>query len=176
MLFRPQGIQIVITPLNLLCSQNSSELRRLGINTIALCRKTATPKNIEVEVTQYSSRNISQNISYPQDIELLKYRIIIVNPEVAFKVGGSFKPWIPRARLRTNRHQVKQVKLVRVSETTIFRSMLSKARLGRPNGDGLQRLPPGLHYLHVFGASRSIELRATLPPHVTKHYWRLYMI
>ena len=48
LLFRPQGIQIVITPLNLLGSQNSSELQRLGINAIALCGKTATSKNFEV--------------------------------------------------------------------------------------------------------------------------------
>ncbi|KAI1781685.1 P-loop containing nucleoside triphosphate hydrolase protein, partial [Ganoderma leucocontextum] len=72
LLFRPQGIQIVITPLNLLGSQNTGELQWLGINAIALCGKTATPKNFE-------------------DIELFKYRVIAVNPEVTFKVGGGFQ-------------------------------------------------------------------------------------
>ena len=48
LLFRPDGIQIIITPLNLLGSQNSRELQRLGINAIALCGKTATPRNFEV--------------------------------------------------------------------------------------------------------------------------------
>lgn len=49
LLFRPQGIQVVITPLNVLGGQNAKELARLGISAITICAKTATKKNFQVE-------------------------------------------------------------------------------------------------------------------------------
>ena len=48
LLFRPEGIQIVITPLNLLGSQNAADLEKVGIRGIALSGKTATCENFEV--------------------------------------------------------------------------------------------------------------------------------
>ena len=48
LLFRPEGIQIVITPLNLLGSQNAADLEKVGIRGIALSGKTATRENFEV--------------------------------------------------------------------------------------------------------------------------------
>ncbi|KAI1784996.1 P-loop containing nucleoside triphosphate hydrolase protein [Ganoderma leucocontextum] len=72
LLFRPEGIQVVITPLNLLGSQNTADLEKVGIRGIALSGKTATRQNLEA-------------------IELLQYRVIVVNPEVAFRVGGGFQ-------------------------------------------------------------------------------------
>ncbi|PIL23292.1 transporter [Ganoderma sinense ZZ0214-1] len=72
LLFRPEGIQVVITPLNLLGSQNAAELQKVGITGIALSGKTATRENFEA-------------------IELLRYRVVVVNPEVTFQVGGRFQ-------------------------------------------------------------------------------------
>ena len=51
LLFRPEGIQIVITPLNLLGSQNTTELEKFGIRGIALSGKTATRRNFEVPLS-----------------------------------------------------------------------------------------------------------------------------
>ncbi|KAI0674174.1 P-loop containing nucleoside triphosphate hydrolase protein [Trametes maxima] len=75
LLFREDGIQVVITPLNILGNQNTMQLERLGIRAIAISAQTATAKNF-------------------QDIGLLKYRVVVVNPEEAFKLKGGFaKLW-----------------------------------------------------------------------------------
>ncbi len=50
LLFRPDGIQVVITPLNVLGSQNSQQLERLGISAVAMRGETATSKNFQVSV------------------------------------------------------------------------------------------------------------------------------
>ncbi|KAJ3492163.1 hypothetical protein NLI96_g179 [Meripilus lineatus] len=71
LLFRDGGIQVVITPLNILGEQNRRQLQRLGISAIAINGDTATPENL-------------------QEIMDLKHRVVVVNPEIAFKDGGSF--------------------------------------------------------------------------------------
>ncbi|CDO74559.1 hypothetical protein BN946_scf184632.g16 [Trametes cinnabarina] len=71
LLFRPDGIQIIITPLNILGEQNTAQLQRLGIRAIAISAKTATAKNFA-------------------DIGQFNYRVIVVNPEEAFKRKGGF--------------------------------------------------------------------------------------
>lgn len=48
LLFRPNGIQIIITPLNVLGVQNTKQLADLGIRAIAISAKTATAKNFQV--------------------------------------------------------------------------------------------------------------------------------
>jgi len=48
LLFHPQGIQIVVTPLNILGTQNVENLRQLGIHAIALNGETATTENFKV--------------------------------------------------------------------------------------------------------------------------------
>ncbi len=48
LLFRPQGIQIVVTPLNILGTQNEQQLGRVGISAINITGETATYKNIQV--------------------------------------------------------------------------------------------------------------------------------
>ena len=50
LLFRPDGIQIIITPLNILRKQNVDTLTGLGISRIALHAKTATAKNFKVRM------------------------------------------------------------------------------------------------------------------------------
>jgi superfamily II DNA helicase RecQ len=48
LLFRPDGIQIIITPLNILRKQNVDTLTTLGVSRIALHVETATTKNFKV--------------------------------------------------------------------------------------------------------------------------------
>ncbi|KAH8087851.1 hypothetical protein BXZ70DRAFT_906862 [Cristinia sonorae] len=47
LLFRIEGIVVVITPLNLLGTQNKSQLEALGISAIALSSATATAQNFQ---------------------------------------------------------------------------------------------------------------------------------
>lgn len=49
LLFRPDGIQVVITPLNVLGTQNSRQLERLGISAVAIRGETATTRNFQVK-------------------------------------------------------------------------------------------------------------------------------
>lgn len=48
LLFSPTGIQVVITPLNLLGGQNEAELRALKVNAIAINGKNVTHQKIQV--------------------------------------------------------------------------------------------------------------------------------
>ncbi|THH32931.1 hypothetical protein EUX98_g1232 [Antrodiella citrinella] len=70
-LFNP-GIQIVITPLNVLGAQNTKQLERIGVRAIAISAETATEKNF-------------------QDIKDGKYRVVTTNPEEALKKKGRFE-------------------------------------------------------------------------------------
>ena len=45
LVFRPQGIQLIITPLNILGEQNKTILDRLGIETIFISATTVTKYN-----------------------------------------------------------------------------------------------------------------------------------
>ncbi|KAI0641185.1 P-loop containing nucleoside triphosphate hydrolase protein [Trametes meyenii] len=71
LLFRPEGIQVVITPLNILGNQNQKQLERLGITAVAMSGETATPANFKA-------------------IENLEHRVIIVSLELAFQPNGAF--------------------------------------------------------------------------------------
>ncbi|KAF9222169.1 hypothetical protein BS17DRAFT_709341 [Gyrodon lividus] len=48
LLFRPDGIQIVVKPLNLLGKQNVTSLAKAGMPVIAINSETATPVNFQV--------------------------------------------------------------------------------------------------------------------------------
>ncbi|KAI0337895.1 P-loop containing nucleoside triphosphate hydrolase protein, partial [Trametopsis cervina] len=72
MLFRPRGIQIIVTALNLLGDQNVDQLHRAGIKAISINSKSATAQNF-------------------RDIEDGLYRAIIVSPEQLMKQGGGFE-------------------------------------------------------------------------------------
>ncbi|KAH9911255.1 P-loop containing nucleoside triphosphate hydrolase protein [Fomitopsis serialis] len=72
LLFRADGIQIVVTPLNILGTQNEQELAKFGVRAIAVRAETATPKVF-------------------REIREGKYRAIVVNPEELMKVGGGFE-------------------------------------------------------------------------------------
>ena len=52
LLFRPHGVQVIITPLNLLGAQNKDELGRWKIDAVALSRETATLENFKVRAAQ----------------------------------------------------------------------------------------------------------------------------
>ena len=52
LLFRPGGIQIIITPLNILGKQNVDTLATLGISGIALSAENATAQNFKVRMTR----------------------------------------------------------------------------------------------------------------------------
>ncbi|KAH9929411.1 P-loop containing nucleoside triphosphate hydrolase protein [Fomitopsis serialis] len=72
LLFRADGIQIVVTPLNILGTQNEQELAKFGVRAIAVRAETATPKVF-------------------REIREGKYRAIVVSPEELMKVGGGFE-------------------------------------------------------------------------------------
>ena len=54
LLFRPQGIQIIATPLNILGEQNSTLLDRLGIEGIFISAVTVTEHNFQVSFHCFS--------------------------------------------------------------------------------------------------------------------------
>ncbi|KAI0681881.1 P-loop containing nucleoside triphosphate hydrolase protein [Cytidiella melzeri] len=72
LLFSPTGIQVVITPLNILGTQNEAKLAARGIKAISINGKNVNYKNI-------------------QDIKDTKYRVVIVNPEIALGAGSAFE-------------------------------------------------------------------------------------
>ncbi|KAI6142460.1 P-loop containing nucleoside triphosphate hydrolase protein, partial [Pisolithus tinctorius] len=72
LLFRSQGVQIVIAPLNILGTQNVHSLQKFRIPAIALTGETATHENFKA-------------------IEEGQYRVIMTNPETLMKEGGGFE-------------------------------------------------------------------------------------
>ncbi|KIL61089.1 hypothetical protein M378DRAFT_1059936, partial [Amanita muscaria Koide BX008] len=72
LLFRPQGILLVITPLNILGKQNVETLEKAGIHGIFVSRGTA-------------SEQIFRAISS------FRYRVIVVNPEELMRDKGGFE-------------------------------------------------------------------------------------
>ena len=60
LLFRKDGIQIVVTPLNILGAQNEAELAKANIHTVAVRADTATPRLFRVS---HLNAPTSQNIS-----------------------------------------------------------------------------------------------------------------
>jgi ATP-dependent DNA helicase RecQ len=48
LLFVPDGIQIVVTPLNILGKQNVDSLAKVGISAITITAETATAENFQV--------------------------------------------------------------------------------------------------------------------------------
>ncbi|KAJ7710454.1 P-loop containing nucleoside triphosphate hydrolase protein [Mycena rosella] len=72
LLFRPNGIQLVISPLNILGQQNVAQLAAMKINGITITAETAIPKNF-------------------QDIEDGKYSVIVRNVETLMQQDGGFE-------------------------------------------------------------------------------------
>jgi superfamily II DNA/RNA helicase len=50
LLFRSDGIQIVVTPLNILGQQNIDTLAKVGVKGIFISAKTATKRNFDVSI------------------------------------------------------------------------------------------------------------------------------
>ncbi|KAJ7767609.1 P-loop containing nucleoside triphosphate hydrolase protein [Mycena metata] len=72
LLFRPQGIQLVISPLNILGQQNVAQLAAMKINGITITAETATYKNF-------------------QTIEDGKYSVVVTNVETLMQQDGGFE-------------------------------------------------------------------------------------
>ncbi|KAF8192846.1 P-loop containing nucleoside triphosphate hydrolase protein [Mycena galopus ATCC 62051] len=72
LLFVPEGIQIVVTPLNILGKQNVDSLAKAGISAITITGETATPENF-------------------QAIAEGRHRAIVTNIETLMKPGGGFQ-------------------------------------------------------------------------------------
>ncbi|KAI0038956.1 P-loop containing nucleoside triphosphate hydrolase protein, partial [Auriscalpium vulgare] len=72
LLFKADGIQIVVSPLNILGRQNVEQLERQGIRAISLNAQTATYENYKA-------------------IEDGHYRAVVVSPEEFMKDGGEFE-------------------------------------------------------------------------------------
>ena len=58
LLFRPNGIQLVVTPLNLLGTQNECDLGVLGMRAVAVRAETATPQVFRVSEISWSDISI----------------------------------------------------------------------------------------------------------------------
>ncbi|KAI0743682.1 P-loop containing nucleoside triphosphate hydrolase protein [Daedaleopsis nitida] len=65
LLFRPNGVQFIITPLNILGTKNQQELAEYGIEVITISGETATPEKFKVA---------SQ----------LKHGVVVLSPKIAF--------------------------------------------------------------------------------------------
>ncbi|KAI5999082.1 P-loop containing nucleoside triphosphate hydrolase protein, partial [Pisolithus albus] len=72
LLFRPDGVQIVVTPLNLLGQQNVTSLAKAGIQVISISSETATPENF-------------------QAIGAFQYRVIVISPKQIMRPEGGFE-------------------------------------------------------------------------------------
>ncbi|KAF8214390.1 P-loop containing nucleoside triphosphate hydrolase protein, partial [Mycena galopus ATCC 62051] len=72
LLFRPHGIQLVISPLNILGQQNVAQLAAMKINGITITAETATRQNF-------------------QDIEDGKYSVVVTNVETLMQSDGGFE-------------------------------------------------------------------------------------
>ena len=53
LLFRPQGIQVIVTPLNILGEQNTTTLAKLNVKAIFISAKTATEQNFHVRTCYF---------------------------------------------------------------------------------------------------------------------------
>ncbi|KIK32303.1 hypothetical protein CY34DRAFT_27239 [Suillus luteus UH-Slu-Lm8-n1] len=78
LLFSDGGIQIIVTPLNMLGKQNAASLAKAGIHRISIDSETATPANFLA-------------------IAMLKYRAIAISPEQIMKPDGSFEKLLKNA-------------------------------------------------------------------------------
>lgn len=58
LLFRKQGIQLIVTALNILGKQNVEQLKLLNISGIAISAETATLENFKVSKTYFSRRRL----------------------------------------------------------------------------------------------------------------------
>ncbi|KAI0632073.1 P-loop containing nucleoside triphosphate hydrolase protein [Trametes polyzona] len=83
LLFRPQGVQMIITPLNLLGTQNQLQLQNLGIAVAVISGDTACPANF-------------------QAAGAMAHGVVILNPETAFKNKLSYQ-WLWRNSSFTSR-------------------------------------------------------------------------
>lgn len=94
LLFWPSGVQIIITPLNVLGSQNHQQLERVGIPAIAIQGETASAQNFQVtdDIASLCRPVLTTPLLCPQDIADLKYRVVVASPELAVKPspGHSF--------------------------------------------------------------------------------------
>ncbi|KAL4260460.1 hypothetical protein AB1N83_009629 [Pleurotus pulmonarius] len=72
LLFRPTGMQIVVTPLNILGKQNIEVLEKAGFKGVFIGADSATAENFRA-------------------IEDLQYQAIVVSPEQLMKPGGRFE-------------------------------------------------------------------------------------
>ncbi|KAJ3481397.1 hypothetical protein NLI96_g7679 [Meripilus lineatus] len=72
LLFQRNGIQIIVTALNVLGNQNVETLNKVDIPAISITAKTANVNNFRA-------------------IEEGRYRVVIVNPEELLKRGGGFE-------------------------------------------------------------------------------------
>jgi len=93
LLFKRDGIQIVVTPLNILGKQNVESLARMGIQGITVTSENATMQTFKV--IKYTGKPELMSYLYiNRTFENLKYQVIVTNIETFDKVDGGFnKLW-----------------------------------------------------------------------------------
>lgn len=90
LLFIPDGIQLVVTPLNILGKQNVDTLEKVGIKAISMTAETATAENFQVS-REYHKNDLTGLIMLFQAIAEGRHRAVVTNIETLSKVGGGFE-------------------------------------------------------------------------------------
>jgi len=91
LLFCPKNsLQIIVTPLNLLGTQNVQALKKAGYKAIFICADTATHENFQV-CLYFLLIQCSQISCRSQAIANLKYQGVIITPEQLMKLSGGFE-------------------------------------------------------------------------------------
>lgn len=90
-LFRPNGVLVIVTPLNIFGNQIEELLEKARIPAISINRETATNENYKVRFSnlyQYTYLNPSQNICKG------KFRVVIISPEQTIKEKGGSRGYL----------------------------------------------------------------------------------
>lgn len=89
LLFRPGGIQVVVTPLNMLGKQNVASLAKAGIRGIAINSETATAASFSVRALKLKNKAHLRSIL--KAIGSFQYDTIVISPEQMMKPNGNFE-------------------------------------------------------------------------------------
>ena len=87
LLVRKNGIIIVVVPLNALASEMAATLATFGINAIALTASNSNRKSFKVSL-DLMVQNLYRRLTFFKDIEDLKYRVVVTNPETLLDKKG----------------------------------------------------------------------------------------
>ena len=89
LLFHKGGVQMVVTPLNLVGTVNVDYPMSMSSTVVAILAENATKKNFKVKTLLHSIRR-QKSIVYLYDIEEGKYNVVYTNAKMLNKVWCHF--------------------------------------------------------------------------------------